>query len=519
MRAPSAHSFLAEWSWWLPPALLSLALAVYFVDPFIGDWDALDYTVLSLRGKPSSMLFGRALFTYYNHALWLAAHTLFNLPPEKAYLLFKYAVVAQSPLVIIVWWALARDLTKSAESATIAALLLAFSSFFILYSGQVMTEIPSLLLLGLGLLVHLRGLQRKSFWIVIAGAALMGLSVNLREGTGLFGVWLISAPFVCGWKIGRREIMTIALACTVFFIFALGGFAFFYLSNVGNYRYEWYGWVQSMKMESGLHPARLGNMPTLIWYFFLAGPIVLVAFPFAAWREWRKRGASTLLLLGVIGFLANLSLIMHYSVVLNGRYLLTGLPAIVPLVGDYLMGAQTAILGNRRRAFISVVVGVTLATLLFSNYYWAGNHQYALARARSKDYIEQLKLVPRDAVLIAGGQTVGVTYWRGIGFGEWDVIGTGGGWPGAALPTEIEKHLSSGRRVFLDTDPRWWTPCGWQLAEIRQLTELETRFRFRRVSDTLFEIRPIDDVTAQDAPHLEKLLPEHRPEDAKYCSG
>jgi hypothetical protein len=162
---------------------------------------------------------------------------------------------------------------------------------------------------------------------------------------------------------------------------------------------------------------------------------------------------------------------------------------------------------------------VILVTLLFSQYYWVGNHAYALARARSKDYIESLKLLPRDGVIMAGNQTVGVTYWRGIGAGEWGVIGTGGGWPGEALSSEIEKHLKSGRRVFIDTDPRWWTPCGWQLAEVRQLQTIESRFRFRRVSETIFEIRPANDESAQDEPHLEKLLPENRPEDTRYCSG
>ncbi|HKS29662.1 MAG TPA: glycosyltransferase family 39 protein [Pyrinomonadaceae bacterium] len=519
MPEPKAQGFLAEWPWWLPPALLSLALSLYFIDPFIGDWDALDYTVLAINGKPSTLLLGRSLFIFYNRALWLITHALFNLPPEKAYLLFKYAVVVQSPLAVIVWWRVARELSKAKEAATVAALLLATSSFYILYSGQVMTEIPSILLLGVSLLVHLRGLRRRSFWLVLAGAALMGLSVNLREATGLYGVWLALSPFVYGWKPGRRELMTTALACAVFFLFAFGGFGFFYLLNVGNYRHDWEASFHALREESKRHPVQFKNMGPLMWYFLLAAPVVLVSFPFAAWREWKRRGLTPLLLLGLIGLLANLSLIVHYSVVLNGRYLLTGLPAMVPLVGSYLMESQAALLGNRRRAFISVTLGVLLATALFSSYYWPGNYSYALSRARSKDYRERLVLLPKDGVVIAGGQTVGVTYWRGIGLGDWDAIGTGAGWPGARLPAEIERYLNDGRRVFIDTDPRWWTPCGWQLAEIRQLTEMEKQFRFRRVSDTIFEIRPVDDQSAQDSPHLEKLLPESRPEDAKYCSG
>ena len=57
------------------------ALASYwfsiFVDPFIGDWDGMDYTMLSLAGYPSSMALGRNLFIFGNHALFEMAHTAF----------------------------------------------------------------------------------------------------------------------------------------------------------------------------------------------------------------------------------------------------------------------------------------------------------------------------------------------------------------------------------------------------------------------------------------------------------
>jgi hypothetical protein len=36
----------------LPPALAALILVLYFVDPFIGDWDGMDYTMLSIEGYP-----------------------------------------------------------------------------------------------------------------------------------------------------------------------------------------------------------------------------------------------------------------------------------------------------------------------------------------------------------------------------------------------------------------------------------------------------------------------------------
>ena len=185
-------------------------LVLYFVDPFIGDWDGMDYTVLSLNGYPSSMALGRNLFIFGNHFLFLTARTLFNVEPENAYLIFKYAVVAQAPIAVIACWILARDISGSLFTATTAALLIAFSPVFVLYGGQVMTDVPSVLVLATALIIHIRGVQQKKFWLVLLGAALLGLGVNLRETIGFYAPWLVLAPFVFGWKVGRREVLYVA---------------------------------------------------------------------------------------------------------------------------------------------------------------------------------------------------------------------------------------------------------------------------------------------------------------------
>jgi hypothetical protein len=120
--------------------------------------------------------------------------------------------------------------------------------------------------------------------------------------------------------------------------------------------------------------------------------------------------------------------------------------------------------------------------------------------------------------MISGSQTIAVTYWKAIGAGDWKTVGTGGGWPGNAnLAPLIDGYLREGRRVFLDTDPRWWLPCGWQRDEIPTIVSLQKRFSFKRVTDMIYEIRPRDEQGANDAPNLEKLLPENRPDDTKKC--
>ena len=516
-RHEAAASFWSAWRWWLPPALVALALAFLFADPFIGDWDGLDYTVLALRGQPSSMALGRTLFIFTNRALYQLAHTLFGLQPENAYLLFKYTVVAESPLAVIGCWTLARDLTRSLETATISALLVSVSPAFVIYSGQVMTDVPSVLLLTVALVIHLRGLRGGRWWMVLLGAALLGAGANVRETIAFYAPWLVIAPFVFGWKPRRRELTLIALSIILFAVCAFGIFAYMYWTDVSGFRASWYGWRESMRAESARHPVTIRNALPFVAYFFVVAPIVVAALPFAIFKEWRERGFTPLLALAATGLWANLLLIFNYSTTVNWRYFLTGLPALAPLAADYLMRVQTSRMRDARRAFTSLVLLIAAVTTILSLVMRPTNREYIAKRALTKDYIVRLKLLPRDAVVMAGAQTVAVTYWRGIGLGEWEAIGTGGGWPGEQLVSVIETYLKRGRRVFLDADPRWWSPCGWQREETRSLVQLESHFRFRRITETIYELRPMTDETARDAPNLVRLLPENRPDEMRKC--
>jgi hypothetical protein len=512
----NGKSLRSAWRWWLPPAVLSLILILVFVDPFIGDWDALEYTVNALRGYPSSMALGRNLFIFYNHALYVIAHAVFDLPPQRAYLLFKYAVVAQGPLLVIACWKLTRDLSGSDYAATIAALLVTFSPVFLIYSGQVMTDVPGLLLLTVALIFHLRGLQQKRVWLVILGAALLGAGVNLRETVGFYGPWLVLAPFVCGWRSGRRALLLAGLSCLIFLLFAGSGFAYWFLADP-DYRAAWYGWRESMRVESTLHPVSIRTVWPWFAFFFATSPLVLLTLPMAFVAEWRRHRLSPMLLLAAVGLSANLLLLLNYSTAIGWRYLSTGLPALAPLSSCYLVLALTRRLGTERRAFTGAAATIALIGILFGAYLLPMRSGQMKVRAAAKEYDRELKLLPRDAVTISGAQTVAVKYWRGIGAGEWDTIGVGAGWPQGKLPETITNYLGSGRRVFLDANPRWWQPCGWHVSEIEELVTIESRFHFRHVAPTVFEIRPLEDGSATDQPNLKALLPTNRPDEVKRC--
>jgi len=489
---------------------------LFFVDPFIGDWDGMDYTMLSLAGYPSSMALGRNLFIFGNHTLFVAAKTLFNLAPENAYLIFKYAVVVQAPFAVIACWLLARTLSGSLQTATVSALLIVCSPVFVLYGGQVMTDVPSVLLLASALIVHLEGVRRKNTWLILAGAALLGLGVNLRETVGLYAPWLVLAPFACGWKLGRREVVLIAISCLLFLLLSFGWFGYWFLTDP-YYRHIWYGWRQSMAEESSRHPVALQNLRPFLTYLFVTGPFVFVSLPFAPILEWRRRHMTPMMLLWAVALVADILLFFNYSTAINWRYFLTGLPGLAPLAAQWLIHVGNRYLRNSRRAFVACLLVIGGFAAIFSLVMRPVSSEFIQRRAMSKDYKHRLDDVPPDAVMISGAQTIAVTYWAAIGAGHWQTIGTGGGWPGDKLFSVIDDHLAKGRRVFIDSDPRWWLPCGWQREEIPTITELEQHFRFRQVRDSIFELRPLNDASAQDTPNLKRLLPENRPDDTKKC--
>jgi Dolichyl-phosphate-mannose-protein mannosyltransferase len=513
---PHRADFLHAYPYWLFPALLALGLTLFYLNPFIGDWDAIDYTIYSLRGRPSSMALGRSLFTLTNHVLYVIAHVLFELRPEQAYLLFKYAVVIQTPLAVIVCWILARDLTGSVKSATISALLIACSPLLIIYGSQVMTDVPSVLLSAAAVLVYLRGVQTRSVRLMWLGAALLGLGVNLRETVGLYFPWIVVAPFVGGWKLDRRAVVVLGTAVVVFFFCALGIFAYWFISDAA-YRESWQVWRTSAQSEAARHPLSVANLAPFLIYFFLVAPLVFLALPLAAWKEWRAREWSMLLAAAAVGLFANVVLLLNYSMVVNWRYFLTGLPMLAPLAGDYLLRSGIQRLGNERRAFAVSIAVIILVAGLMGVSMRSRSRDYLARLAQAKNYDERLRLIPDDAVVIAGAETIAVIYHREIGAGHWNTIGVGAGWPERGLEKAINDYLKLGRRVFLDTDSRCWQPCAWRTTEIAELVRIEPRFHFRRFAPNLYEIRARDDSSAADSPNLQSLLPQNRPEEVKKC--
>src|SRR5205085_4158799 len=114
----------------------------------------------------------------------------------------------------------------------------------------------------------------------------------------------------------------------------------------------------------------------------------------------------------------------------------------------FLLRRAPARTHDMRHALRRVVVIISSPALVvgaaFILFAWPTIQSHAL----TKEYRARLALLPDDAVVMAGGQTVAVTYYRGLGLGHSDVIRTGRGWAGARLTDLVDERLPADRRAF-----------------------------------------------------------------------
>src|SRR5258706_14775482 len=102
----------------------------------------------------------------------------------------------------------------------------------------------------------------------------------MRESVGFDGPWLVFAPFVCGWKLGRKELLQVALSCAIFFLFAFGGFAYWFLSSQ-DYCSAWTVWRETMSNEVADHPGTIRIVGPFLLILFFTFTLILLYLAFA----------------------------------------------------------------------------------------------------------------------------------------------------------------------------------------------------------------------------------------------
>jgi hypothetical protein len=502
-----AHDWKRDFYLWLPLACASWWLAWYFQDQFISDWDGFDYTTYTVRHLPTALGLGRALFLGYNYLLWEAAHRWVDVPPEQAYLVIRYGVIAQTGIAIIGIYALCKELTARRLAAFFGALIVAASPYFIIYSGRAMSEIPAFLLLSWALWWMLRSLRCGQTGRFLIAACLVGLSANLRE----FALFYLPFIPLAAWVYERRwrlclSALALAVVCTFAGMIFWASFDYLYLPTIMK-------WWRLSAQERHLNPVTLENFRFLTVYAFHCSAITTLLTPLAlAWLwtqvrstgfsrkdmastlfrlkpvllTWEAKQRSALFLFGLCGLLANLVLLANHDLSVNPRYLLTGLLGLAAVCGWCL--AEMFSFNRVRGAML--LAGLLMLTL-FTYLRTAKDLYDSQWNARgAREYVEKIKHLPWNSGFIVGARTPLIGLLAGVrAKPHWLVIPPGSGWPDDKLDKALDDFFYAGRMVYVDFDPELWqTGAREKSREAAGLEKIKREYELEHIRDQFYRI-------------------------------
>ncbi|MBO0723592.1 MAG: hypothetical protein J2P41_22395, partial [Blastocatellia bacterium] len=390
---------------WLPLLFLSWWLAWNFQDQFISDWDGFDYTSYTVKGYPTSLGLGRALFLGYNYLLWKIAHNWFALPAEHAYLVLRYAVIAQSGPATVGIYTLFKELTASRLSAFIGALLIALSPYYIIYSGRGMSEIPAILMLSWSLWWMLRSLRLGCSLKFQLAALLVGMSANLREFAIFYLPMIPLAARIYGysWLAGSR-----ALALAV-----LGAFAgmIFWTFQLPTYWVGVFNWYTLSAQERKIHPVTIENFRFLFEFAYNCCSTVVIIAPLAFIWLWSRKKISALFIFGALGLLADLVLLANHDLAVNPRYLMTGLLGLAAVCG-WCLAELTTRFGLR---VLPLLLGLVILSKSTYNHMYREVDGSKWAARAAKNYISRIEALPWNSAFIVGARSPLITLYNWIG--------------------------------------------------------------------------------------------------------
>lgn len=496
-RLPTTHFWKNDFYLWLPLACVSWWLAWKYQDRFISDWDGFDYTSAVVEGKYSVLGLGRALFLAYNHLLWRIAHRWFNWPPEQAYLLLRYGVIAQTGIAITCIYALCKELSASRLAAFFGALIVAASPYFITYSGRAMSEIPGFLMLSWSLWWMLRSLRAGKLGRFLVAAFLIGLSANVRE----FAVFYFPFIALAAWVYGVKW-RTIALALALTALAASSGMIFWYLREGNLYLDAVTKWYGLSAEERRRFPVSINNL----WFFgkfaFICSATVAMLSPLALVWLAAKRHLRLLWLFGLCGLLAELVLLANHDLPVNPRYLLTGLLGLAAVCG-WCLAELLKLRPVRGAILLLALIVVTKATWnreakeLYSAE-WNANGALR--------FIAKVERLPWNSGFIVGQRSPLIHYFASLGVQPyWRTISPGSGWPDDKLDKAIDDFFFAGREVFVDFDPEiWQTGVRENSREAAGLEMIRSHYELEHMTEQFYRIvrknSEIENLTNQAQP-------------------
>ncbi len=426
--------------------------------PFFGQWDSFDYLKQTVTHRLSDLGFGRPVFIGYNIALWEVSRRLFGLAVAQVDAVLMAGVIIAGGLGILAFSGLAGRMLHG-RAARMAVLALLLSPMYAVYSGFIMTEVPMLAVLTTAAFVLWTGGERYPTLSCLAGGTLFGLAVGIREQAITLGAGFLWILFVRRSGLAARArafclfgaIAAVAIAAPVLAL---------YINNPARFFARTQTWLHSIPMgESHFW----GNLQATLLFALAVCPGAWLGLLAAGIRRFRyapspRHGTEAetgrKIPHPVWGFVCAVllplaALLRDADVQIHPRYAMIILPGTlilcVVLYNRWLPGRKAAVGWVLLQFAVFAVAQIGIMPLR------------QIQREKREFTRLVMRSVPDSALVIAGGYSPILDYYRGIGEKPaWYVLWSGWGWDRRSAESTIRGSWRQGQPVYWCNGPYGW---------------------------------------------------------------
>jgi hypothetical protein len=441
-------------------------VAVIFRNPYFGQWDSFDYVTKMVQHRLSDLALGRPLFLAILIVVWETAHRCGAGLGQAAWVA-QMAVLAFAILGLLAFFSLLKGIIGTRLSLWGTAWLAA-TPLYVVYSGSVMTEVPSLacLISSVAVLVYWLREPRKS-WLLLS-AVLFAASVHMREQT-LTAAAVFPLLIFFNVRLEWRQRMTAILIHAVSFLLVALTVPFL----LGRFDTDYWNRVQYWM--SVFHLRQQGLLKQLLFLikFALANSLVAAAVTGITFRFWSKVLPVRAIVFGM-GLLPMAALLTNSDLGIQPRYEFMVIPSFT-LAG--LVGLQmvTSVMTPRARHItMGLVVICQISFLAAGLRVVTGYNQ--ISSARKTRVAQLLATAPSCAVFVGGAYTPILEFYQQTGLRpNWRIIRSGWEWKKNELAPTINRELLTGQPVFFLSGEGAWDYLQDEKVDINSL---KNRFDF-----------------------------------------
>jgi hypothetical protein len=441
--------------------LPAIALYLYAAGsaPFLGQWDSFDYLKQIVTHQLSALGVGRPVFLGYNILLWESMKRIFNLDLLQVETVVMAGIILLGVSGVLLFQRLACRILPS-PSSHMAALALALSPVYAVYSGFIMTEVPMLAaLLAAGLMVWRRSVKHPLLRDILGGV-FFGLAIGMREQA-----LTLSAAFL--WMlVTRRKTNSERLRSTLSFgiaaaAVALAPAAAFYLYDPAGFIGRTKTWLHAIPMGA---PQFRTNMEASLLFAIVVCPGAWFAAAGAGiYRLFRRKNPDAMergfsagsIPHPVWGFICCLLLPIAVlwrdaDIQMHPRYALI----ILPAAAIFFVSVYRRWISSRRGVTIWALVQVLFFGLALAAY-----SPYRQTQIGKMEFARSVRQsIPGAGLIIAGNYSPVLDYYRCIGLRpEWQILWSGWDWNHEAVAARIFDAWAHHIPVYLSTDPPGWS--------------------------------------------------------------